>query len=250
MPIITFTSDFGRSDHYVAQVKAVILSHFPEAQIIDISHDIKPFDIGHMSHVLKSVFKSFPEGTIHLIGGEPLAPQKHPFILLEIEGYFFLAPNNGVLSLISEKPMTQSFAIPIKNHPLLELPAIAAQLAKGKALTELGEPIDQIKEFRSRKSNATRSQISGHVVHIDHYGNLITNINKVDFDILSKEKSITLIIGREKIHTIHDSISEVEPSGIFAIFNVQGQLTIGINVGNASQLLGLRHDSPIQLTFN
>lgn len=250
MPIITFTSDFGESDHYVAQVKAVILRNFPEAQIIDISHQIKSFDIGHMSHVLKSVFRSFPEGTVHLIGGEPLTAQKHPFIILKLEKHYFVAPNNGVLSLISEKPATKSFAISIKENAFLELPAIAAQMAKGTPPEDLGESKPDLKEYSSRKSKATRAEISGHVVHIDHYGNLITNIDKTDFDILSKEKNINLSFGRESIQEIHQAISDVEPSEIFAIFNAQGYLTIGMNEGNASQLLGLRHDSPVLLTFN
>lgn len=249
MPLITFTSDFGESDHYVAQGKAVMLSNFPEAHIIDISHNIKPFDIGHMSQVLKSVFRSFPEGTVHLVGGEPLTSQKHRFIILELEKHIFVAPNNGVLSLISEKPAQQAFSIAVEAHAHVEVPLIAAQIAKGTPLKDLGDPDPELKVYSNRKSRATRSEISGHVVYIDHYGNLITNIEKSDFDILSKDKNIVLSFGRESINEIHKWISDVEPSEIFAIFNAQGQLMIGMNEGNASQLLGLRHDSVIQLTF-
>lgn len=249
MTLITFTSDFGQSDHYVAFSKAGVLKEHPEAQIIDISHEVKPFDIAHMAHVIQSVFREFPEGTVHLIGNGN-HQKTESYIIVSIEGHIFVGPNNGVISLISDQAPTAVFELDIPSTPAFRLlPEVAAKLAKGSSPDSLGSPTDNFANFMARKARATRKEIAGHVIHVDHYGNLITNIEKVDFDILSKNKSYKVIFGRDIVNRVNGYISEVDPGEVFFIFNINGRLMLGINQGHGAQLLGLEYDSPIIIQF-
>lgn len=252
MPIVTFTSDFGTSDHYVAAVKATLLSIRPDLQIIDLSHDIQPFDIAHMAYVLRSVYHKFPEGTIHLIATNGNQVSEDTTLMAEINGHLFVGPDNGIISLLDENNAPQVYkSVEDSRSNFQTLPAarLACELAGGKKPHELGEAADRFVQLMLRKPKATKREIAGHVIRVDHYGNLITNIKKLDFDILSKNRQYTLHFGRERTRGIHGSIPEVEPGEAFFIFNHEGLLEIGINQGNAAQLLGLNFDSPIHIQF-
>lgn len=249
MTLITFTSDFGLSDHYVAYTKAGILKEHPEARIIDISHQIKPFDLAHMSHVIQSTFREFPVGTVHLIGNES-TQKPASYIIAVIEEHIFVSPNNGVLSLISEKPPTELIEISLEEgEGFAKLPSIVAQLVKGAQPSSLGIPTEKFTEYMPRKSRATKKEIAGHVIHVDHYGNLITNIEKTDFDILSRNRSYTITFGRDAVRQVNAHISDVEPGEVFFMFNANNRLMLGMNQGHGAQLLGLAYDSPIVIQF-
>lgn len=250
MPLITFTSDFGQSDHYVAFTKAKILHEHSEAQIIDVSHGIKPFDIAHMAFVVRSVFREFPEGTIHLLGNDSNSQKAQSYIIAKIEQHIFVGPNNGVMSLLSDKQpeLVIETDLPIAQG-FVGLPAIVGKLAKGTPMEALGQPTDNFNRYVARKARATKREIAGQVIHIDHYGNLITNIEKTDFDILSANKPYRLVFGRDSVTTVNQSIPEVEPGEVFFLFNSNAMLMLGINQGHAGQLLGLEYDSPIVIKF-
>ena len=249
MPIITFTSDYGLSDHYVAKVKGKIISDHPNAQIIDISHTIKAFDISHMAYVIKSVFQDFPEGSIHLVGGEPTQPDKGILICF-IEGHWFVLPDNGLISLISDRPLHQVFEVVPENYDYISaLANSSAKLATGQPAEALGKPITDYLQFTSRKAKATKKEIAGQVIHVDHYGNLITNIEKTDFDILSRNRAYTIHFGRESLNKVHNQISEVEAGDIFCLFNTENLLMLGMNQGNGHKLLGLGYDSQVVIKF-
>lgn len=256
MSIVTFTSDFGTSDHYVAAVKATLLSAKPDIQVVDISHDIAPFDIPHMAYTLRSVYHRFPSGTIHLIAANGNDREKDKerdaLLLSKINGHFFIAPNNGVISLLADSPLGdvyQWLEVPVSNFPSLKAADLAVELARGKSLENLGSLTLSYKQLTLRQPKATKREIAGHVIRVDHYGNLVTNIKKQDFDILSKGRFYSLHFGRERSHTVNQSIREVEPGEAFFIFNQEDLLLIGINQGHASQLLGLHFDSPVYIQF-
>lgn len=249
MTLITFTSDFGLSDHYVAFAKAKILKHNPTAQIIDISHEVKPFDLAHMAYTIQSAFREFPESTIHLIGGNTANPAQD-YIITCIEDHIFVCPDNGVVSLISERQPSWTYAIDLGKHNAFEiLPQIAARLSAGEAPEQFGQAKDDIVRYTTRKARATRKEIAGHVIHVDHYGNLITNIEKTDFDILSVDRTYRIVFGRDAVAAVNAEISEVEPGEVFFIFNTNEKLMLGINQGHGAQLLGLEYDSPIIIQF-
>ena len=152
MPLITFTSDYGLSDHYVAKVKGYIKSTNPESTIIDVSHEIKPYDIGHMAHVVKSVYAAYPEGTVHLVGGEPQS-DKRGILICFIEGHWFVLPDNGLVSLIADRPLHQVLGIDTDGaHVMKTLGETVAKLANGDAAEGLGSPVTDYLQFTSRKA--------------------------------------------------------------------------------------------------
>ena len=256
MALITFLSDFGNCDHYVAAVKAKIYSINPDARVLDISHGIARFNIAHGSFVLKSVFKSFPEGTVHLVAVNSNYEVQPRFVGLEVEKHYFVGPDNGLLSLISDQEAGAVVQLPgpatngIAHFPEQDILGLAAaQLAGGKTLDEVGEPYGQMKRMINKQVRATRQKISGSVIHVDHFGNLITNIAYRDFEILSKDKKYKINYGRTFASEIHQSVASVVQGESFHIFNSLGLLEIGINMGNGSELLGLSYDSPVHIIF-
>ncbi len=255
MALITFLSDFGNSDYYVAAMKAKVYQADPGLNIIDISHNIAHFNIAHASFVLKSVYQSFPEGSVHLVAVSASTDANQRFIGIELNNHFFVGADNGVLSLLDERPPSQIVVLnePENNHrkfperDILIQAAIA--LAQGKKLIDVGQGYEGMKRLLNKQFRATRQKISGSVIHVDHYGNLITNIPQQDFDILSKNKRFRITYGRSTATEIQESIANVVHGETFHIFNSLGLLEIGINMGNGSQLLGLSYDSPIHILF-
>jgi len=257
MPLITFLSDFGWRDHYVAAVKAKILSEDARLQVIDISHNITKHDIIHGAHVLKSVYKDFPEGSVHLVAVNSRSEPKESLIAIEIKNHFFLGSNNGLLSLLREKDPDKIIKISSGketkgNFPAKDLLASAAvQLLKSGKLEEIGEalPAEEFKKFITPKVKATREIIQGHVVHIDDYGNLITDILQYDYDILSKDKSVQIKFRNYSLTGVQKHYHESQGGEAFAIFNDQGVLEIGIKQGNAAELLGMEYNSMVSVKF-
>lgn len=255
MAIITFLSDFGESDHYVAAVKAKILSINPGVPVIDICHTIKTCDIAHAAYVLKAVYRDFPKGSVHLVAVNTSGQAGDKYIAIELDGYYFIGTDNGLFGLISDHEARFKVDInsitPIKTtFPAKQVFApAAAKLASGHSLQDLGRPLQEYKRMLPRHLKANKKQIVGNVIRVDHYGNLITNIDKTTFDILSREKSFNISFGRESSRRIHESMNNADAGDIFAVFNDQGYLELGINQGIASELLGLEYDSPVIINF-
>ena len=256
MAIITFLSDFGEQDHYTAAVKARILATNPNLTIVDISHQIAPCDIAHGAFVLKAIYKDFPAGTVHLIAVNSIGRPDDKYFAAELENHFFIGTDNGLIGLISEKtPRIQVDINSLKpvesTFPAKDILAPAAvKLASSTSIQDLGHPLQEVKRMLARHLKANKSVISGHVIRVDHYGNLISNVDKTTFDILSKQKTYNITFGRENARRINKSINQVEAGDIFVIFNELGYLEIGINQGRASDLLGLGYDSPVMIKFD
>lgn len=253
MAIVTLTSDFGHRDAYVAILKATMLKHEPNLTIVDISHEIEPANIAHAAFVLLSAYQNFPENTVHLVAVDSLGSIDNKILAAEIEGHFFVGTDNGLLSLISEwEPEKVVLVSEGKktSFPAKEIMAeAAANLANGAILEDIGDDFLEMKKFLRRSVKANKQEIVGHVIHVDHYGNLLTNIPKRDFEFLSKDKKYTIGIGREYINKINYSPSEVDAGDCFVLFNHLEYLEIGIKNGHASQLLGLEFDSQVWIKF-
>ncbi|MEN8251190.1 MAG: SAM-dependent chlorinase/fluorinase [Bacteroidota bacterium] len=254
MAIITLTSDFGHRDAYAAILKATILSKDPKINVVDISHDVDQSNIAQGAFIIGSAFRNFPENTIHIVAVDSLGTSDNKIIAAKIEGHFFIAADNGLLSLISELNPEKVVLISENGKstfPSKDIMASAAvDLANGTMLEKAGSDYAEMKRFLKRSVRANEHAIIGHVVHIDHYGNLITNIKKEDFDTYSDGKSFIIRIGKEKIDSINYSPSEVEASDCFVLFNHLGVMEIGIKHGHAGKLLGLDYDSQILVKFN
>jgi S-adenosyl-L-methionine hydrolase (adenosine-forming) len=255
MAIVTLLTDSGETDHYVAAIKAKIAGVNPGLNVIDISHKIMPCDIAHGAFVLKSVFRDFPKGTVHLVGVDANGNRDDEPIAVQLEDHFFVGANNGLLGLVSDKnhqhAVSLNAIIPIQTtFPEKDILApAAARLASGVAITTLGKSIETFKKMLNRQVKATRRILAGHVVRVDNFGNLVTNIPKQDFDILSNGKSFTIQFGGEKLKRIHSNYYQADQGDCFVLFNSLGFLEIGIYKGNGCELLGLTYDSPVSISF-
>ena len=256
MPFITFLSDFGWRDHYVAAVKAKVLSEDAGLQIIDISHNISKHNIIHAAYILKSVYQDFPEKSVHIVAVNSSSENTEAMIAVEIKNHFFLGSNNGLLSLIREKEPDKIVKIKAGentgNFPAKDILAVAAvKLLKSGNLDEIGTAltVEDFKKFITPKVKATREVIQGHVIHIDDYGNLITDILKYDYDILSKGKSVQIKFRNYSLTGVQAHYHESQGGEAFAIFNDQGVLEIGIKQGNAAELLGMEYNSMVSVKF-
>ena len=256
MAIITFMSDFGERDHYVAAVKARILTLNSNANIVDITHRIDQFNIPHAAFVLKSVFRDFPKGTVHLVSVN--APSREPdrMIAIKLEEHYFVGADCGLFPLLSEKEPTvmvelrpdSKFSQTFPDRSLLATAAVS--LASAANIYNLGPQVKGIKKMLNRQLKVTREQISGHVVHVDHYGNLITNIQKEVFDQIQNNRSFIIHFGVETLDLLMETYQGVENGDCLALFNSNGVLEIAISQGNASELLGMGFDSPVTISFN
>lgn len=255
MALITFMSDFGNTDHYVAAVKAKILSVNPGLRVIDITHQIEHFNIPHAAFVLKSVYKDFPKGTVHLIGVDSVNVKEEEYLAVKLDEHYFLGVNNGLLSLISDSEPAAVIRINLPANHKTTFPAkdvfaaAAARLASGASVYDLGTPTSNFRRMLPKQVKATKKQMSGNVIRVDHYGNLITNLERELFYSLRGTANYHIAFARERVYKLIDNYNQVEPGDCFALFNADGFLEIGINNGNASELLGLEYDSPVSVYF-
>lgn len=254
MALVTFISDFGNSDYYVPVVKAKMLSINPQLSIVDISHEIAHYDIAHAAFILRAVYNEFPKGTVHLVALNSTSNITDGFIGIKLNEHVFVGPNNGVLSMLADHDpgiVVKFSDIHIKDStfPAKDILApVAAKVASGAAIHDFGGPLQGIKKMLARQFKASKKQIIGYVLRVDHYGNLITNIPKGVFEKLNPGK-FRIEFGRETLESLQKTYDEVEPGDCYAFFNSLDLLEIGINHGHGADLLGLRYDSPVFIHF-
>ena len=254
MAVITFTSDFGYTDHYVAAVKARLLSLHPQATIVDISHGIEPFNIPQAEYVIGSVFREFPEGTVHLVAVDTHGCKRGKYHAARYRGHYFLLPDNGLLSLITDgepevvvELQTDGEFLPFPAKDLLAPAALF--LARGGDIDVLGERTTSFRQLMNRQLRLLDHSITGHVIHVDRYGNLITNITRDSVETIAHGRTYTIHFARETVGRIYPTYNMVDDGDCCCMYNSLGQLCIGINKGNASELLGLGFDSQVDVRF-
>lgn len=280
MSIITLTTDYGLKDHFVGALKGKILSEFAEAQIIDISHDIDPFNTAEASYVIGAGYLSFPKGTVHLIGVDLERNKENQHIAIEWNGHFFICADNGILSMLTQKILPQKM-VTINIHDRLPTDAtdldvfvkVACHLAKGGLLNIIGKEIQTIKEITELQPVVATdgSSIKGYVIYIDHFGNVVTNISKKIFMEIAKGRPYEIEMNRglrkdkTNLKNIWPKYSDIAISDKYpvkyfegqklAIFNEAGYLEIAIfrsnpnTVGSASSLLGLNYRDAVSIVF-
>jgi len=274
MSLITLTTDFGTKDHFVGAVKGAILSELSDAKIIDITHEISPFNIAETAYILTNSYKSFQDKTIHIVGvdSELSADNKH--IALELDNHYFVCPDNGIISMIaSEIKPTKIVEINIHDRiessfPVLDVfVQVACFIARGGNLTVIGKEIQTFKKMIEiqPKVNEAQNQIIGGVLYIDNYGNVVSNISEKMFQEIGKGRRFRASARRYSFTKIYTKYNEVAgesdhdskqyDGSKLAIFNAAGYLEIAIyrsnldTVGGASTLLGLGYRDSITIDF-
>lgn len=256
MTVITLTSDWGLKDHYLAVIKGNILSQVPDAEIIDITHEIPPFNLRQASFILRNAYKSFPEGTIHIIALNTIETKDQSHMVAYIEGQYFIGTDNGIFSLIFDRMPDKMVELEIFQDSGLFTFATrdrfikaAAHLANGKPIEELGQEKHDWERQMHFEPVTTDDAIRGMIIYIDNFENVITNITEKVFLKLRKHRKFTVEVRGEKIQKISKSYLDVPVGEIVALFGSTGHLEIAINQGNASGLLGLNIDDPVSIRF-
>lgn len=263
MAIITLTTDYGRRDPYAAMVRGAILSQDAQATVIDISHDIDPFDIAQCAYVIASSYKSFPDGTIHIIGVDAERTDLQDHVAMKYDQHYFICADNGVLSLLlrdlqPEELVTINIHQYIsRNFPVLDIFVnVACLLARGGLLTTIGRARPGLKKLESLEPRVTDNRITGRVIYTDNYGNAISNVSRQLIKDALGSADLTIRVGPVTIKKIVERYSGIvnwEQSEIdmvmyegkaFAIYNAMDLIEIGVYRGNritgvATTLLGL-----------
>ena len=262
--IVTLTTDFGISDHFVGTIKGVILEINPEAEIIDISHSVKAFDVLDGALAIAQAYSYFPASTVHLVVVDPGVGTARRPIILSTERHHFVAPDNGVLSLIYGREervhvrhvtAQHYFLQPISNtfHGRDIFAPVASYLSKGVDSEKFGDEITDYVKFNAPKPKPVDQQtLKGVVLKADRFGNLITNITPQDAPMLFGENPapFKIVIGKHEITDVKTSYAEGEPGEVFAILNSMGYLEIAANRAPAAQIVGTAKGTEVSILLN
>ncbi|CDF78685.1 S-adenosyl-l-methionine hydroxide adenosyltransf erase family protein [Formosa agariphila KMM 3901] len=275
MAIITLTTDFGEKDHFAGAIKGAIYSELSDVRIVDISHSVSPFSISEAAYIIQNAYKSFPKGTIHIIGIDAELNPENKHIAVLLDGHYFICANNGIMSMICTE-INPERIVEINIHekivssfPVLDVfVKVACHIARGGTLEVIGKSIEVIKPIQNLKPyvNDDQSQIIGSIIYVDNYGNVITNIKRKFFESIQKGRNYKISARNHSFNTIYNKYSEVvdftkpanerqaEGKGL-VVFNSSNFLEIAIyksnttTVGGASTLMGLKLMDTITVNF-
>lgn len=256
MQFSTLTTDFGTQDFYVGALKGALLSRVPELKLVDISHDIAPFDIVRGAFVVANIWREFPEGSIHLIGVNCVYQPDFRFVVARHEGHYFVAPDNGLLSLLFSNlepselrnlPANTSEHFAVKNI----FAEAVAHLAAGLPFETLGEFAAPLLERISIQPVITPSQIRGTVIHVDNFDNVVVNIRRELFESAAHGRPFSLFFKRnDPITQLSENYCDVSVGEQLCLFNSAGLLEIAVNMGRAATLFGLKVEDIVEVVFD
>jgi len=246
-PIVTLTTDFGLRDPYVAEIKAVILSISPNASVVDISHEIEKFNIRMAAYILASAAPYFPKDTIHVTVVDPSVGTKRRPIIIQTRHGYYVGPDNGVLTLAAKNQAVEhiyeisnrKFMLPrISNtfHGRDIFAPVAAHMANGIAPAKFGPEINEIVTPMFAQVSRQRNTIVGEVLHIDSFGNIITNLGKKEIEVIGIKDDVDLMLKRVRLRLkFCKAYAETKPQQPLAIIGSHNFLEISINQGDAAQ---------------
>jgi S-adenosylmethionine hydrolase len=260
-PIITLTTDFGTNDYLVGAMKGVILNINPAARIVDINHHVAPFDILDGALAIASAYKYFPPRTIHLVIVDPGVGTERRPLLVSGEKQYFVAPDNGVLSMIFERESCvvrhvtaeHYFLNPISPtfHGRDVFAPTAAWLAKAWQTEAFGEEIRDYVRFSMPKAKPAGQAIKGVVLRVDAFGNLMTNLTAEDVPAaMVASGDIKLAVNGKEVRKIARTFGDGIPGEPIAVFGSAGYLEIAVNRGNAARALGVNRGAEVSLELS
>ncbi len=276
MSIVSLTTDFGLKDYFVAAIKAELFQEIPGVNIIDVTHQVCPFNHTEAAYIQKNACKAFPKGSIHIVGVDSEFTPENSHVVMLLEGHYFIGANNGILSLIKEDRIPDKIVeINIHNNisssfPVLEVfVKVAGHISRKGSLDVIGKKIAILKEITDVRPviNSNEDQIIGSVIYIDNFGNVVTNITEKVFDEYKKGRSFNISTKNIKFNEIYNSYTEAinfttpkenrdEDGKKIALFNDAGHLELSIyksnpqTVGSANSLFGLEFRDTITIKFN
>ncbi len=257
MPVITLTTDFGLSDHYVGAMKGVILSVCLGARIVDITHGVTPYEISEAAFALAQSWRYFPPKTVHVVVVDPGVGSQRRAIAASVGGHYFVAPDNGVLSMVLTESGARVRTITNQKyfrHPVSQtfhgrdiFASVAGHLAAGVSFAKLGPAVaDYARLSITQPVRTARRGWTGAVLKIDRFGNIITNFAITDFAQIEKQ-SFDCSIGLRVIDRLAKSYAEMSTGEAYVIAGSSGFLEISVNRGSAAKILGVGVGAPIEL---
>ena len=261
-PLITLTTDFGTRDGYVAAMKGVMLARCPTARFVDVTHAVSPQDVMEAAFVLQTARPYIPAGAVHLVVVDPGVGTGRRAVALRHADHLFVGPDNGVFPLVLDGAAPDALVT-------LDVPAawrtpepsttfhgrdifapVAAHLAAGRALADVGSPLDALKPLRWARPMIDEQGIQGWIVHIDRFGNAISNIPKATLEQhRPADASIKCVVGSTILSAIHATYGRVAEGEPLLLFGSTGYLEVGVNGGNAAELLDIRKGDRVNLVF-
>ncbi len=256
-PIITLTTDFCTKDGYVGAVKGVIKRINPEVEVVDITHQIEPFDVLGAAFVLNNFFRYFPKDTIHVVVVDPGVGSSRQPLLIKSEDFFFVGPDNGVFSFVYQNErITEIILLSNKKYFLAELSStfhardifapVAAYLSLGVDEKEFGQDAKECFKLVIPEPKSTKKTISGEVIHIDAFGNLVTNIRA---EFLHNKNVAGIVVGKRQIKRIVQSYFEIPEKEAGALVGSSGYLEIAANQRSAQKILKSKIGTGVRVTF-
>jgi S-adenosylmethionine hydrolase len=257
-PVITLLTDFGCADHYAAAMKGVMLGICPNAQLVDISHEIPPYAITEAAFTLVQSWRYFPKGTVHLVVVDPGVGSARRPILIEAGGHRFVAPDNGVLTMLFDseashkaREITASryFRQPVSQtfHGRDVFAPVAAHLAMGVAPARFGKRIgDYVRLDFARPARTAPKQWTGVILKIDRFGNLITNFASEVSKRLAREP-FEIRIGTHCVSVLASNYAEMRAGELFVIAGSAGFLEVSMNQASAAASIGVQPGGSVNL---
>ena len=275
MPIVTLTTDFGLRDHSVAAIKGALYKELEDVRIVDVSHEISPFNSIEASYVIKNAYRHFPKGSVHIIGVDSELTPENKHIAVFLDDHYFICANNGIISLLASEFKPDKI-VEINIHNTIEtnfammdvFTKVAGHIIRGGTLEVIGKQIAELKSHKliEPQLSTKEDKIIGHVIYVDNFGNVITNIKRSFFDSVLKGRDYIVKARHVQFKTIYDSYSggidfalpahkRGEEAKKLALFNSSGYLELAIYksnpkvYGGASTLYGLEPMDTVTVEF-
>ena len=275
MSIITLTTDFGFKDYFVSVIKASIYHEIPNANVIDISNSISPFNHSEAAYILKNAYRAFPKKSIHIVGVDSEFSPENKHLLMSFDGHYFIGADNGIFSLLLEGRKYDRLVeinihdVYVSSFPVLDVfVKVAGHLSRKGNMEVVGIKTNELKEIINVNPviNESQTQLIGSVIYIDNFGNVVANIKKNFFLEIQKSRDFVIYANSVKFQKIYNSYSEAidfdipknkreEEGKKIAIWNSAGYLEIAIyksnpsKVGSANSLFGLEFRTTITVEF-
>jgi S-adenosylmethionine hydrolase len=258
-PIITLTTDFGLTDHFVGTMKGVILGIAPQVSIVDISHEVTPFQIAEGAYTLAQAYRYFPKKTIHVVVVDPGVGTERRAVLAEAGGQYFVAPDNGVLTMVYEAENHKVRVISNSKYYLHEMSQTfhgrdvfapsAAHLARGAKPGTFGKLIhDYVQLALIKPQRMARRGWMGTVLKVDRFGNLITNLRGAEFPEIAT-RPFEISVGLQRIGDFAPTFGARLPGELFILVGSSGYVEVVVNQGSAAKTLGCGVGAPVELTL-
>jgi S-adenosylmethionine hydrolase len=258
-PIITLTTDYGTNDHLVGTLKGVILKINPDATIVDITHNVAPYDLLDGALAIGAAYPYFPPRTIHVVVVDPGVGTDRRPLLVSGENQYFIAPDNGVLSLVYEREQNIVVRHANVEHYYLQplsktfhgrdiFAPVAAWFSKGAQIASMGEEITDFKRFAMPRPKASDGVSKGVVMRVDAFGNLVTNFRSEDLpETALQSGAVKFQVGSHPVLRLVDTFAQGREGEPVAYVGASGYVEVAVNKSNASRTLALGRGAPVVL---